>query len=219
MNSALQDREPDALRAIERYRLHAESYDASAARTMPLRRRTIATLELNPGDHVLDVACGTGLSFPLLVTAVGGRGRITGVELSPDMARLARARIARAGWRNVEVIESAAEDAPLDATYDAILFNFTHDVLQSPAALARVFAHARPGARVAASGSRLYPAWLAPVNAIVRRINAPYVTTFAGMRRPWRYLIDYVPDLRVRPALWGAGYVASGRVAHPGVTA
>ncbi len=183
---------------------------------MRLRRRTIAALDLVPGDAVLDVACGTGLSFPLLVAGVGATGRVTGVELSADMARRARERIAQAGWANVTLIESAVEETRLTDAFDAVLFNFTHDVLQSPTALSRVFAAAKPGARVAVSGSKLLPWWLAPVNAIVRRINAPYVTTFAGMRRPWRYLIEYVPDLRIRAALWGAGYVAQGRYRSPG---
>jgi ubiquinone/menaquinone biosynthesis C-methylase UbiE len=178
---------------------------------MGLRRRTVAALQLAPGDRVLDVACGTGLSFPLLAAAVGPAGRVTGVELSPAMTRLARERVARNGWGNVAVIESSAEDARLGGAFDAVLFNFAHDVLQSPAALARIFAAAKPGSRVAASGSKFLPWWLAPANAAVRRINAPYVTTFAGMRRPWRYLIEYVPDLRIHSALWGAGYVAYGR--------
>ena len=64
---------------------------------------------------------------------------------------------------------------------------------------------------MAAAGSRFFPAWLAPANAFVRRINAPYVTNFEGMRRPWRHLADYVPGLRVKPALWGAAYIAWGR--------
>ncbi|HEX5862915.1 MAG TPA: methyltransferase domain-containing protein, partial [Casimicrobiaceae bacterium] len=138
--------------------MHAEGYDASAARTMRLRRRTIAALGLRRGDAVLDVACGTGLSFPLLVAAVGREGRVTGgVELSPDMAQRGRERIARAGWSNVTLIEAAAENAPLGGPFDALLFNFTHDVLQAPAALAHLFAAAAPGARVAASGSKLLP--------------------------------------------------------------
>jgi demethylmenaquinone methyltransferase/2-methoxy-6-polyprenyl-1,4-benzoquinol methylase len=213
MISELQRQEPDAPQAIERYRAHAEGYDASAARTMPLRRRTIAALELRQGDAVLDVACGTGLSFALLVAAVGAGGQVTGVELSPDMARLARRRIACAGWSNVALIEAAAEDAALAGPFDAVLFNFTHDVLQSPSGLANLFAAVAPGARVAASGSKLLPRWLEPANALVRRMNAPYLTTFAGLRQPWRYLAEYVPDLKIRAALWGAGYVAHGHYA------
>jgi demethylmenaquinone methyltransferase/2-methoxy-6-polyprenyl-1,4-benzoquinol methylase len=199
------------MRAVEAYRAHAQGYDASAARTMPLRRRTIAALDLERGDAVLDVACGTGLSFPLLVAAVGSEGRVTGVELSPDMARYARERIGCAGWVNVTLIEAAAENAALSDRFDAVLFNFTHDVLQSRAALARVFGAAKPGARVAASGSKLLPRWLEPANVLVRRLNAPYLTTFAGLDQPWRYLAEYVPDLKVRVALWGAGYLAWGR--------
>jgi demethylmenaquinone methyltransferase/2-methoxy-6-polyprenyl-1,4-benzoquinol methylase len=177
---------------------------------MRLRWRTIAALKLRRGDSVLDVACGTGLSFPQLVAAVGRGGCVTGVELSPDMARRARERIARAGWANVTLIEAAAEDAALIGPFDALLFNFTHDVLQSPAALVHLFAVAAPGARVAASGSKLLPRWLEPANVLVRRINAPYLTTFAGLRRPWHQLAEYVPDLDVRTALWGAGYIAHG---------
>jgi demethylmenaquinone methyltransferase/2-methoxy-6-polyprenyl-1,4-benzoquinol methylase len=177
---------------------------------MRLRRHTIAALKLRRGDAVLDVACGTGLSFPQLVASVGGEGRVTGVELSPDMARRARERIARAGWANVTLIEAAAEDAALVGPFDAVLFNFTHDVLQSPTALAHLFAVAAPGARVAAAGSKLLPRWLEPANALVRRINAPYLTTFAGLRRPWHYLAEYVPDLDVHAALWGAGYIGYG---------
>ena len=178
---------------------------------MLLRRRTIAALDLRPGDAVLDAGCGTGLSFPIIEMAIGGRGRLTGVELSPEMARLARERIAGHGWGNARIVETRIEDAALEGPFDAILFNFTHDILQSSHALERVFDAARPDARVAAAGSKLLPWWLAPANFYVRRINAPYMTTFAGLRRPWRELSRYVPDLSIEPALWGAAYLAHGR--------
>jgi hypothetical protein len=41
-----------------------------------------------------------------------------------------------------------------------VLFNYTHDVLRSPAALDRIFAHARPGARVALARVKQPPWWL-----------------------------------------------------------
>lgn len=210
---------PDPERAIARYREHAAGYDASAQRTMPLRRRAIAQLRLQPGDAVLDVACGTGLSFPLLAAPIGPPGRVVGVELSPEMAERARARVADGGWRNVGLVVAAMEAADLSpphGPFDAVLFNFTHDVLQSERALANVFAACKPGARIAIAGSKLLPWYAAPLNAYVRWNNAPYMTTQRNLDRPWRLLVRHVPDLVVEPALFGAAYLAFGHAApHP----
>jgi demethylmenaquinone methyltransferase/2-methoxy-6-polyprenyl-1,4-benzoquinol methylase len=203
---------PDPQLAIARYRVHAPGYDASAVRTMPLRRRTVAKLELRPGETVLDVACGTGLSFPLLREGVGETGRIVGVELSPEMLALARERCVREGWRNVTLIESAMESADIPGPVDAILFNFTHDVLRSPAALARILAAARPGTRVAVAGMKLAPWWLAPLNAVVRAQARPYMTTFEGLARPWDLLEAYLEGFERESVLFGTGYIGWGEV-------
>jgi arsenite methyltransferase len=202
---------PDPQLAIARYRAHAAGYDASAARTMALRRRTVARLALEPGQTVLDVACGTGLSFPLLQAGVGEAGHVVGVELSPDMLVLARERCAREGWGNVTLIESAMENAPIPGPVDAILFNFTHDVLRSPAALERIFAAARPGARVAVAGMKLAPWWLAPINAVVRAKARPYMTTFEGLARPWDLLEACLEGFERESVLFGTGYIGWGR--------
>lgn len=179
---------------------------------MPLRRKVVAMLGLAPGETVLDVACGTGLSLPLLRDAVGPAGRVVGVEVSPDMIRLARDRVAAAGWVNVTLLESSMEEAGLESSFDAVLFNYTHDVLQSPPALARIFAFARPGARVAIAGIKHPPGWLFPLR-LYRLIKArPYVTTLRGLDRPWRLLEPYVADLRIEPVMLGTNYLACGTV-------
>lgn len=206
---------PDQRLAIERYRAHAAGYDASARRTMPLRRRTVARLRLQPGDTVLDVACGTGLSFGLLREAVGPAGRIVGVELSPHMLALARERCRSESWDNVTLIESAMESAQLPAGLDAILFNFTHDVLRSPPALARIFAAARPGARVAAAGMKYAPWWLAPLNVVVRAQARPYMTTFEGLEQPWSLLRGYLQEFHWEAVLYGTGYIGWGVARTP----
>ncbi|HSW27451.1 MAG TPA: hypothetical protein VLJ62_32135 [Burkholderiaceae bacterium] len=60
--------------SIRRYRARAAGYDDSAQRTMPLRRRTIDLLQLQPGQVVLDVGAGTGLSYAWLRDGVGPGG-------------------------------------------------------------------------------------------------------------------------------------------------
>lgn len=203
---------PDYRSILERYREHAAGYDASARRTMRLRRRTIARLRLAAGDRVLDVACGTGLSFPLIEAAIGPQGHLLGIELSPDMLALARRRVAAAGWDNVTLVESAMETAAIPFPLDAILFNFTHDVLRSPPALARIFAAAKPGARVAVAGMKLAPRWLAPLDAIARAKARPYMRSFEGLREPWSLLVPFLEEFAWRHALFGIGYVGWGRV-------
>jgi demethylmenaquinone methyltransferase/2-methoxy-6-polyprenyl-1,4-benzoquinol methylase len=203
---------PDPQLAIARYRAHAPGYDASAARTMALRRRTVAQLALEPGQTVLDVACGTGLSFGLLREGVGASGRIIGVELSPDMLALARERCAREGWGNVTLIESAMETAKIPGPLDAILFHFTHDVLRSPAALGRILSAARAGARVAVAGMKLAPWWLAPANLVVRAKARPYMTTLEGLRRPWDLLEGHLATFARESVLYGTGYIGWGVV-------
>ena len=203
---------PDPGLAIERYRKHAPGYDASAGRTMALRRRTVGLLGLEPGQSVLDVACGTGLSFGLLQEGVGPAGRIVGVELSADMLDLARRRVATEGWTNVTLVEAAMEDAAIPGPIDAVLFNFTHDVLRSAPALANVFAAVRPGARVAVAGMKFAPWWAAPLNLLALAKARPYMTTFEGLGRPWSRLDAYLERFDWEPVMAGIGYIGHGTV-------
>ena len=195
---------PDAYRHI------AAGYDRSARRTMALRRRTIERLRLQPGDTVVDAGCGTGLGFDLLLAAVGPSGRVIGVEASPEMMALARQRVAAAGWGNVLLIESRAESARWPLPADALLFNYVHDILRSPAALDAVFAQSRPGARVAAAGIRHPPRWLDPLRLYRRLKSRGCYTRYEGLDRPWDLLEQRVSGLRVESTLLGTGYIAWG---------
>jgi ubiquinone/menaquinone biosynthesis C-methylase UbiE len=209
-------RGPDPQRAVEKYRRRAHGYDASAAATMDVRRRAIDLLALAPGESVLDVACGTGLSFPALVERVGAGGRVVGAEVSPDMMDRARARVAQAAWRNVALVEGPIERAsfcPAGAPcFDAVLFHYTHDVLQSPAALRNIVAAMKPGARVALAGIKYPSPWLLPAWLYRLAKARPYVTTFRGLRRPWSGLAPFLAGLDVEPVMLGTNYLARGRL-------
>lgn len=195
------------------YRNRARDYDASAARTMALRRRTIARLGLQPGDVVLDAGCGTGLSFALLREAVGNGGQVIGVESSPQMMALARQRVEQMEWTNVLLIEDAIESARWPVPADALLFNYTHDIVRAPAALAAIFRQSRRGARVAAAGIKHPPRWLDPLRLYRRYKSRACYTRYEGLDAPWDLLARDVPDLQVESTLFGTGYIAWGRLA------
>lgn len=203
--------QPDAHRSLENYRVLAVDYDASCMPVMSIREEAVALLCLQDGDVVIDVASGTGLSFPLLIKEIGDTGHLIAIEHSPEMMAIARERVAAAGWSNVTLIESAVEAAEVPLEADALLFHCTHDVLQSPKALAGLFARAKPDARVAIVGAKFTSWWLAPLNLWVMFRARLYLTTYSGLQQPWRYLLSYVPDLAVRPYLQDTGYVANGR--------
>jgi SAM-dependent methyltransferase len=205
-------RGPDAAAAIDQYRRAAPGYDRHMRRFARWQHLAVERLELQPGQTVIDVACGTGLTFPLLESAVTETGRIVGVDLSPEMIAQAHERVAAEGWQNVTLIEAAVEDAQLDVHADAALFSFTHDVLQSPGAVANVVSSLSSGARVASVGAKYASGWNPVVNFFVRRSARPYVTTFHGLDRPWRELERYTGEMHHRSLAFGGAYVAWGLI-------
>lgn len=204
--------DPDRERSTRRYGEMAAHYDATCTRIEGIREAAVRALGLRGGETVLDVACGTGATISMLEAACGPRGRVIGIEQSPEMARQAMARLARHG-SGAEVVVSSVEDAPLSCRADAMLFCFTHDVLQSPAALDRLARLARPGCRVALTGIRFQPwAWAFALNAFTAWRARHYLTTLRGMREPWKGLARHCPDLApVRHFHLGTCYLAVGR--------
>jgi len=177
-----------------------------------LRAEAVGHLRLKPGARVLDVACGTGLCFPYLVEAVGAAGEVVGVDINPTLAAKARARVARHGWRNVDVIEAAAHLAPLDGMFHGLLLFAAHEVLTSPEALDHLLVHLTPDARVATFGARRVPpplgAVVNPLLALASRRLLPCSPPID--ERPWRALEARLDWLTVEPRWGGAMYLAWG---------
>jgi demethylmenaquinone methyltransferase/2-methoxy-6-polyprenyl-1,4-benzoquinol methylase len=207
--------QPNAVLALSRYREMAPSYELSCRRIELLRALAIEKLALTPGETVIDVACGTGVTTATLARAVGGAGCVVGIELSPQMAALARQRLDAAGLVQARIEVAAVHQARVVERADAFLFSFTHDVLQQSEALDALVRMAKPGARYAVLGMRTLPWWRGwRVNLFVMWRARHYLTTFHGLAAPWVRLEAVSREFKL-VGTWHAGttYMALGTFA------
>jgi len=201
----------DLHRALVSYRTLAPRYDARTHRIDAARRRAIDALDLRPGDTVLDAGCGTGWCLPELLARVGETGCVIAFDPSPEMLEIARARLDGAAART-RILQSSAQAVKLPAPPDAILFSFTHDLVCSGESLDNVLRQARPGARVAAVGTKLYAPWLFPANWFVKMRHRGYITDFESLDAPWAQLASRLDEFRLMAGALTQHYIAAGRV-------
>lgn len=201
---------PDRRAALAQYRARASIYDLELALFEPIRREAISRLALRRGDTVLDVGCGTGLSFARLQQDIGPKGKIVGIEQCPEMLQQAQRRVEQQAWSNVTLLCAPVEEAGIPVMADAALFHFTHDILRCPEAIANVLRHLKPAAHVVAAGLQWAGPWTWPVNLFVLPAALHSTTSLEGLGRPWDKLAGLVGSLDVQTRLMGAIYIASG---------
>jgi phosphatidylethanolamine/phosphatidyl-N-methylethanolamine N-methyltransferase len=113
------------------YRRYASHYDALFGPILrPGRQLVVNAMDLRPGDKVLEVGVGTGLSLPMYPPAV----RVTGIDISQPMLEVARQRIARDGLGNVAaLLEMDAEKLQFaDHSFDKVVAMYVMSVVPDP---------------------------------------------------------------------------------------
>src|SRR3954453_15468825 len=215
--------DPTREHLIETYRKKAKHYDITS-RLYPVpgypqraqRPRAVQALGLRPGGSVIDIACGTGLNFPVIEEVIGPDGRIVGVDLTDAMLAHAQNRLETNGWSNISLVQSDAADFDFPAEVDAILC--TYALTQVPEC-AEVIAH---GAAALSAGGRWVvldlkvpdntPGWLAQLaTAIVR----PFASIDEWItRRPWEVIRaamqEELADLCWTELFFGTAFLAAG---------
>ena len=130
------------------YRRLAPFYDLIfGASLAPGRRAAMASLACRPGERVLEVCVGTGMSLPLYPRQV----RVTGIDASRDMLARAAARVEEHGLSQVEslVQMDAGRLAFADGTFDKVALMFALSGLPDPLRAVREMQRVcRPGGTI-----------------------------------------------------------------------
>lgn len=99
-----------------------------------------------PGDHVLDVGCGTGVVARAARRRVGPTGSVTAVDVNPEMLAVAARTAADVDWRRADAQDLPLPDGGVDATVSQFVLMFVPDAVAALREMARV---TRPGGKVA----------------------------------------------------------------------
>jgi ubiquinone/menaquinone biosynthesis C-methylase UbiE len=163
----------------------------------PVAHDLIELAELRSGEHVVDVACGTGVVTRLAAERVGGA--VAGVDVNPGMLQVARnvARDTAIEWH-----EASAEALPLgDATFDVALCQMGVQFFPDrPGALREMRRVLRPGGRVVLNVPGPTPPPLAVLEHALRRHIGPEAGGFVAT------VFSLHDTNEVRTLLEGAGF-------------
>ena len=105
---------------------------------------------LEAGERVLDLGCGAGTDSLVAAQMVGPEGRVTGIDMTPQMLAKARAAAAELGARNVVFVDGEVERLPFeDAAFDVVISNGVIDLIpDKDAVFGEIFRVLAPGGRL-----------------------------------------------------------------------
>ena len=117
-------------RVLEVFESISQKYDfmnsiISFRRHKAWRKDTMERMNVQPGQSALDVCCGTGDWTIALAGAVGPDGRVYGLDFSPNMLKIAGAKVEARSLGQVELVRGNAMELPFAGdTFDHVTIGF-----------------------------------------------------------------------------------------------
>jgi ubiquinone/menaquinone biosynthesis C-methylase UbiE len=170
------------------------------------RREAVDLLHPQPGWAVLDAPCGTGANLPLLQERLGPNGEVIELDYSAGMLARARAKVERAGWSNVRLVQADARDIHADllgrADVDAVICMLGLSVVPDwEQVFDRMWTVLRPGGRFVAMDLYLDGR---PTSGVANRYYR-LIAQADSRRRFWEPLGERVDDLTTIDHRWFGG--------------
>lgn len=176
------------------------------------RQRAVDALQLEKGDRVIEIGCGTGRNFAMLERAVGSHGVITGVDLSETMLARARKRIARHRWSNIELVQSDAASYTFPAPVDEVLFTYTLVIIpEYDRVIQRAFRALKDGKHCVVLDQKLPSGPALRLVPLLELLSRPLqYSHIVGERCPWESIRRHTGSVRMQELYFGFVYLAVG---------
>jgi demethylmenaquinone methyltransferase/2-methoxy-6-polyprenyl-1,4-benzoquinol methylase len=179
-----------------------------------IRGRAVNRLELNAGDDVLEVGCGTGRNLAPLVRAVKAEGHVYGVDLSEGMLEKAQELAINSGWHNVTLIRSDATAYAVPKLVDGVIFSLSYAVIpHHREALRHAWHQLRPGGYLVIMDAKL------PSNTLGKLLHplvmwASKLTVLGNPDvRPWDELKELAGAVEMEEISFGTYYICRAKKA------
>ena len=114
----------------------APTWDADMIKNDLIIGKILDNAEVEAGQHILDVACGTGVMFDYYLNR--GVSSVTGIDISPEMAKIAEGKFA--GEDRVTVICGDVEEVKFDRQFDRIVVYNAFPHFPKPKRLIKILA-------------------------------------------------------------------------------
>ncbi len=121
---------------IEFFDRVAPSWDAEMIKSDCVIEKILDNAEIEAGQDVLDVACGTGVMFPYYLQR--GVASVIGIDISPEMAKIAEGKYAAES--NVQVICGDVEEVDFGKKFDRIVVYNAFPHFPKPKRLIKILA-------------------------------------------------------------------------------
>ncbi|KIX12497.1 class I SAM-dependent methyltransferase [Dethiosulfatarculus sandiegensis] len=176
----------------------ADSYYNKLVLTNPLReplfRSIVSSLSLPRGSEGLDAGCGAGLQSLILAEATGPKGRVTGIDISPDLIHHARNAIKKRAYADfVRLLQGDLNHLPFkEASFDWIwsadaVGYGDHSSLRQFSELSRVLKPGGTAAILAWSSEQLLPGY--PGLEARLRATGPGLAPFSERTKPEEHFL------------------------------
>ena len=191
------EQEISHLGARQNYDRLSRFYDSFSGGERSLSKTALELLALQPGENILEIGFGTGHALLEMAHAVGTRGRVEGIDLSPGMLAVASRRVLHSGLAgNISLQVGDATCLPFpEPRFQAAFMSFTLELF-STTEIPLVLAECR---RVLVPDGRLGVVSLA-------RKDTRMVSYYEWFHARYPRLIDCRP-IHVHQVLEEAGYI------------